>query len=70
MLALLALPKSRTGPKRHISKSSSSSVGVREHDDDAVDAVVDENVLYAKQKNAVIEPAGLVNLSTDDLRVG
>lgn len=69
MLALLALPKSRTGPKKHISKSSSSSVGVREHDDDAVDAVIDENVLYAKQKNAAIEAAGLVNLSTDDLRV-
>lgn len=68
-LALLALPKSRTRPKRHISKSSSSSAGVRE-DDDAADAVVDENILYATQKNAVIEPAGLVNLSTDDLRVG
>lgn len=69
ILALLALPKSKTGSRRHISKSSSSSVGVRE-DDDAADAMVDENVLYAMQKNAAIEPAGLVNLSTDDLRIG
>lgn len=69
MLALLALPKSRAWSRRHISKSSSSSGIVRESDD-AADAVVDENVLYATQKHAVIEPAGLVNLSTDDLRVG
>ena len=69
MLALLALPKSRTGARRHISKSSSSSTGVRE-DDQVAEAVVDENVLYAMQKNALIEAAGLINLSTDDLRIG
>lgn len=70
MLALLALPKSRAWSRRHISKSSASSSGGILEDDDAADAVVDENVLYATQKHAVIEPAGLVNLSSDDLRVG
>ncbi len=70
MLALLALPKSRAWSRRHISKSSASSSGGIREDDDAADAVVDENVLYATQKHAVIEPAGLVNLSSDDLRVG
>ena len=69
MLAVLALPRSRTTTKRHASKSSSSSAGVRgEHN--LADLVLDENVVYAMQKNAVIEPAALVNLSTDDLRIG
>lgn len=68
-LALVSLPKRRRDTRKHLSKPSSSSAGGREENGPA-DAVVDENIVYAMQKNAVMEPAELVSLSTDDVRVG
>lgn len=67
--ALVAIPRRRRGEmKRHESKPSSSSMGKADHEDLA-EAVVDENIVYAKQKNARLEAADLVCLSTD-VRVG
>ncbi|KAI9878110.1 MAG: hypothetical protein M1830_001869 [Pleopsidium flavum] len=68
-LALVALPKWRRDTRKHLSKPSSSSAGGREENSPA-DAVVDENIVYAMQKNAVMEPSKLVSLSTDDVRIG
>jgi hypothetical protein len=68
-LALVVIPRRRRSEaKRHESKPSSSSIGKIDHDDLA-EAVVDENVVYAKQKNARLEATDLVCLSTD-VRVG
>ena len=68
-LALTVIPKRRkvfTGT--HSSKSSSSSVWVRK-DGDFADAVIDENLLYAIQRNAGHEATQVISLTTDT-RVG
>lgn len=69
-LALLVISKHRRGETRnkHLSKGSSSSAGGSE-DGTMADAVIDENFLYAMQKNATTDTAQLVNLSTD-VRIG
>lgn len=68
-LALMAIPRRRKGfTGTHSSKSSSSSVRVRK-DDDFADAVIDENLLYAMQRNAGQEAMQVICMSTD-LRVG
>lgn len=68
-LAMVALPKRRRDTRKHLSKPSSSSAGGRE-DASLADVAVDENIVYAMQKNAALEPAELISLSTDDIRVG
>lgn len=68
-LALVVIPRRRKGfIGTHSSKSSSSSVKGR-RDGEYADAVVDENVLYAMQRNAGHETVQLISLSTD-VRVG
>lgn len=68
-LALIVIPRRRKGfTGTHSSKSSSSSVRGRK-DGEYADAVVDENVLYAIQRNAGHEGMQVINMSTD-LRVG
>ena len=68
-LALVVISKRRRGDSRkHLSKESSSSAGGGK-DGTIADAVVDENFLYAMQKNATMDTAQLVNLSTD-ARIG
>lgn len=69
-LAVMVISKRRRGDTRykHLSKGSSSSAGGSK-DGMFADAVVDENFLYATQKNATMDTAQLVNLSTD-VRIG
>lgn len=68
-LALIVIPKRRKGfIGTHSSKSSSSSVKGRK-DGEYADSVIDENVLYAMQRNAGHETVELISLSTD-IRVG
>ncbi|KAI9839976.1 MAG: hypothetical protein M1819_000168 [Sarea resinae] len=67
-LGLVPVPRRRkTDFRRHLPRPSSSSG--RRKDDSIADAVVDENIVYAMQRNAIMEPAELVSLSTD-VRVG
>ena len=68
-LILTAIPKRKKGG--HLSKTSSSSAaaaGANTHGDIAA-AVIDENILYAMQRNAIHEHAEIISLSTD-VRVG
>ena len=68
-LALIVIPRRRKGfTGTHSSKSSSSSVRGRK-DGEYADAVVEENVLYAIQRNAGHEGMQVISMSTD-LRVG
>lgn len=70
-LALLVIPKRKRDLDRHKSHPSVSSVGGHrpEKNDLVASAVVDENIVYAKQKNARTEVAELVCLTTD-VRIG
>ncbi|KAF9774543.1 hypothetical protein IL306_007435 [Fusarium sp. DS 682] len=66
-LALVAIPKRRRGEVR---MTRPPSVGGRRHGEkDVADAVTDENVLHALQKNSSIESTDVVCLSADT-RVG
>lgn len=68
-LALMVIPRRRNGlTGTHSSKSSSSSVRGRK-DGDFADAVIDENLLYAMQRNAGHEATQVISMSTDT-RVG
>lgn len=68
-LALTVIPKRRRGfTGTHSSKSSSSSVRVGK-DSDFAQAVIDENVLYAMQRNAGHEATQVISMSSD-IRVG
>ena len=69
-LALMVISKRRRGDARnkHLSKGSSSSASGSK-DGTIAEAVVDENFLHAMQKNATMDTAQLVNLSTD-MRIG
>ncbi|KAL5626249.1 hypothetical protein FOBRF1_000592 [Fusarium oxysporum] len=66
-LALVAIPKRRRGEVR---MTRPPSVGGRRHGEkDVADAVTDENVLHALQKNSSVESTDVVCLSADT-RVG
>ncbi|KAI9698960.1 MAG: hypothetical protein M1836_003149 [Candelina mexicana] len=68
-LALVVIPRRRKiETKKHAYRLSSSSVNGRK-DESLAEAVVDENIVYAMQRSANMEPAELVNLSTD-VRIG
>lgn len=69
-LAVLVLPKRKRDFATHKSHPSTSSIGGHRTDKkDLASAVVDENIVYAKQKNAKLESAELVCLTTD-IRIG
>lgn len=70
-LAVLVVPKRKRDLERHKSHASTSSASGRRTDikDVLTTAVVDENVVYAKQKNARTEAAELICLTTD-IRLG
>lgn len=71
-LAVLVIPKRRKAEtERHIAHPSTSSIGGRREDRDEpmAKAVVDDNIVYAKQKNSKLEPAELISLTTD-VRIG
>lgn len=66
-LALVAVPKRRRSDVRPIRPPSSS--GRRRGDKEIADAVLDENVIHALQKNAALETTEIICLSADT-RVG
>ncbi|KAL7792909.1 TRAPP trafficking subunit Trs65 domain-containing protein [Trichoderma ceciliae] len=66
-LALVAVPKRRRSEVRPIRPPSSS--GRRRGEKEIADAVLDENVLHALQKNAAVESTEIICLSADT-RVG
>ncbi|KAH5653689.1 hypothetical protein HBI51_061910 [Parastagonospora nodorum] len=70
-LAVLVIPKRKRDFDQHVSHLSTSSVsGVKVDKKDLLgNAVVDENIVYAKQKSARTETAELVCLTTD-IRLG
>ncbi|KAF1972883.1 hypothetical protein BU23DRAFT_641908 [Bimuria novae-zelandiae CBS 107.79] len=69
-LAVLVIPKRRRDYERHRPQSSASSIAYRSESKDLLtNAVVDENIVYAKQKNARTETAELICLTTD-IRIG
>jgi hypothetical protein len=70
-LAILVLPKRRRDSERHRANPSTSSVGARRGDKDKLlaSAVLDDNIVYAKQKSSRQESATLVCLTTD-VRIG
>lgn len=68
-LAVTVIPKRKRGDfKGHLSRPSSSSMGGRKEAGIA-DHVLDENLLYAMQRNVGKEPPQIVSLSTD-LKIG
>lgn len=67
-LALMVLPKRRRVETRMTRPASTSHAGLKK-DPKVADAVVDENIVHAMQKNSAIEPVDIVSLSTDT-RVG
>ena len=68
-LALIIIPRRRKGlAATHSAKSSSSSMKGRK-DGEFADSVIDENVLYAMQRNAGHEAMQVISMSTD-VRVG
>jgi hypothetical protein len=67
-LALMVLPKRRRTEARITRPPSTSYGGVRK-DPKIADAVVDENIVYAMQRNSAIESTEIVCLSTET-RVG
>ena len=67
-LALMVLPKRRRTEARITRPPSTSSGGIRK-DPKIADAVVDENIIHAMQRNSAIEPTEIVCVSTDT-RVG
>ncbi|PGH15549.1 hypothetical protein AJ79_02331 [Helicocarpus griseus UAMH5409] len=67
--AMAAVPRrKRTDARKHIARPSSSSLASR-REEDVAEAVTDENIVYAMQKNAIPYETELVCLSTD-VRVG
>lgn len=70
-LALIVLSKRKRDMEKHKAHPSSSSLKSQrgEKKDQIACAVMDENIVYAKQKSARAEPAELVCLTTD-VRVG
>jgi len=71
-LAVLIIPKRKRNADRHESQPSTSSAGGAPRGDKKAllaGAVVDENIVYAKQKNGRTEVAELICLTTD-VRIG
>lgn len=67
--AMMAVPRrKRLDPRKHVARPSSSSVSSRK-EDHLAEAVTDESIIHALQKNAVGQDAELICLSTD-LRIG
>jgi hypothetical protein len=66
-LALLAVTKRRRNERAHPHRPPSSGYGNK--NPAIADAVLDENILYAMQRNAAVEPADVICYSTD-VRVG
>ena len=66
-LALIVIPKRRRTERINNNRPPSTSYGRK--DPNIADAVMDENILHAMQKNAAIEPADIICFSTD-IRVG
>ena len=72
-LALMAIPKRRRDWKGHLPKSSASWIGgVYHKGEHTADAVVDENLLYAMQRNtgAAGESEAQVLCLSTDVRIG
>ncbi|PGH02565.1 hypothetical protein GX51_04592 [Blastomyces parvus] len=70
--AMAAVPRRKRADvrsSRHISRPSSSSVSSGRRDEQIAEAVTDENIVYAMQKNAIPYDTELICLSTD-IRVG
>ena len=68
-LALIIIPRRRKGlVGTHSAKSSSSSIKGRK-DGEFADSAIDENVLYAMQKNTGHEAMQVISMSTD-VRIG
>ncbi|TGO42887.1 hypothetical protein BHYA_0004g00130 [Botrytis hyacinthi] len=67
-LALLVLPKRRRTEAR-ITRPPSTGHGSARRDPKVADAVLDENIIYAIQRNSAMESSEIVCLSTDT-RVG
>ena len=68
-LALIVIPRRRKGfSGTHSSKSSSSSVRGRK-DGEFADIAIDDNVLYAMQRNARNKAMQVISMSTDN-RIG
>lgn len=68
-LAILVIPKRKRGDfKGHSSRPSNSSMGGRK-DGGIADHFIDENLLYAMQRNTGREPPQIVSLSTD-IKIG
>lgn len=68
-LAILVIPKRKRGDfKGHSSRPSNSSMGGR-RDGGIAEHFIDENLLYAMQRNTGREPPQIVNLSTD-IKIG
>lgn len=70
-LAVLAMPKRRHIDRRHGAKESTSSFKMTTEDgkDAIAEPVLDDNVIYTMQRNAVQEPTELICLSPD-VRIG
>lgn len=70
-LAVLAMPKRRHMDRRHGAKESTSSFKMTTEDgkDAIAEPVLDDNVIYTLQRNAVQEPTELICLSPD-VRIG
>ncbi|OJD18851.1 hypothetical protein AJ78_01184 [Emergomyces pasteurianus Ep9510] len=70
--AMAAVPRRKRADarsSRHITRPSSSSVSSGRKDEQIAEAVTDENIVYAMQKNAIPYDTELICLSTD-IRVG
>ncbi|CAL3964133.1 hypothetical protein PZA11_001564 [Diplocarpon coronariae] len=67
-LALTVIPRRRRTETR-ITRPPSTGYGGSQKDRELADAVVDENIIYAMQKNSAVESTDIVCLSTDT-RVG
>jgi hypothetical protein len=67
-LALIALPKRRRTEAR-ITRPPSTGHARQRKDPKIADAVVDENIVYAMQRNSAVESTDIVCLSSDT-RVG
>ena len=72
-LTLVAIPKRRRDWKGHAAKSSTASVGGVHHQEGATaEAVVDENLLYAMQRNTMVgsESHSQVLCLSTEVRIG
>jgi hypothetical protein len=67
--ALIAIPRrKRIDPRGHVARPSSSSISSRK-EKEVAEAVTDDNIVHAMQKNVAGQEAELISLSTD-IRIG